>query len=133
MDAAEISKVINDYDGLVERAVTIANGHPFFKYIDAGDVNDLMIDDDRLVITWKEYESDYYGGGNLSEDTYAIPLSLVSLSDAEITEMQTKAGREADERAAKVRAAEQAVARERQEIQERHMLTLLKAKYEPSA
>jgi hypothetical protein len=83
------------------------------------------------MISWSEYESDYYGGGYLAHREVPVQLPLLLLSAEEVE--KKIASREADEkeRAERLLAAQEAVQRDRQRALELAMYAQLHAKYGP--
>jgi hypothetical protein len=115
---------------LIDRAIEAVQpegGH--YASVDHDDLPRLSIDGDNAVLTWREYESDYYGGGYQNNEIAPFPAFLLSLGEAEFKAVMSKTKREIAEREAKVRAAQDAVSRDRQEAHERAVLAALQRKY----
>lgn len=133
MDLEEAKKIIEAYDALVDRAIATTGipGTDFHAYIDtdSADHARLSIEDDKAVLTWNTYESDYYGGGHLSNESAKFDAAFLFLSEKEFKAGITKIKKEIAERDAKVRKAQEKIWRERQEANERAMLAQLRAKY----
>lgn len=107
MTAKAINDVVCAYDSLVERALDIVGKHPYCHYIDEDNIFRLVVHGDELKIVWKEYESDYYGGGYQTDKEFTIDMDVMLMRDADLKKYQDDAQKEADERAAKVRAAQE--------------------------
>ena len=135
MTQLEAEQLIDDYEALVDRAIQICGaGCGYYASVDYDDWPRLRIEPkpsgDEGVLIWREYESDYYGGGHCEDETARFPAELLFLSDEDFEKWKTTTAKEIIERDERVRAAQEAVARDRQIAQERAMLAMLKRKYE---
>lgn len=128
----DVVKIIASYDALVDRAIAAcAPGCGHYSSVSHDDHPRLSVDGDTATLTWREYESDYYGGGYCTDESAQFPAALLSLGDDEFRATQAAVRAEISERERRVRAAQKAVARDRAEAHERAVYAALKAKYEP--
>lgn len=127
----DVVKILAGYEDLLIRASQVTNKSPHYSSVDfEDDIPYLTLDGDEVVIQWREYESDYYGGGYCTTETTRFPLDVLLLTEAELKAMQAKVEAEKKARDEKVRRAQAIIAAERQEAHERAVLAQLKAKYE---
>ena len=121
--------VVEAYQKLLYRALKIVSDVPYRASIDDRDRTFLDFDGDEAILLWVEYESDYYGGGHLETRSTRFPASVLFLSDDELAALRRKVKKEEAERDAKLRAAQAAVARDRQEAHDRAEFARLSAKF----
>lgn len=127
VDAAE--KTIAAYKQLVIRALQIVSDVPFYASVEHEESAHLTIDGDDAILSWCYYESDYYGGGYLKDEETSFPVSTLFLSNDDLKALRKQAKKEKAEQNAKVRAAQEAVARERSEARDRQEFDRLATKY----
>ncbi len=125
----EAVAIIDAYNRLREWVLEIASDVPYSVSFD-DDKPNIEIKGDEVVITWKRYESDYYGSGGREEERATIPVGTLSLNPEQLRALRAKVKQEEAERQKKVRAAEAAVARDRAEQRDRAEYARLTAKYE---
>lgn len=126
-DAA--AKIVADYDALVERAIEITNDIPFYASVDYNDRPRLSFDGDDAVLNWREYESDYYGGGSTIDESTRFPAYILFMSDDELSKLRAKTKKDVAEQERRVKAAQEAVARDRAELNDRADFARLQKKY----
>ena len=132
MTKDEAIKIVDDYNRLLGRALEITDNTPFYSSVDGDDNASLSFDGDDVVLSWKEYQSDYYGGGYLDDETFKFPIDILLMDDKDFTALCKKVVAEEEERNARLRAAQAAVERDRREAHERAVYAQLKAKFERS-
>ncbi len=127
----DAQKLIEAYWDLVERALDVVSDVPF-KADNGLDSEHayLDFDGDNALVVWAEYESDYYGGGSVNYREERFPASALLISDANLATLRANVKREEVEKAAKLHAAQEAVARDRQEAHDRAEWERLKLKFE---
>lgn len=108
--------IIDAYNALVARAIEIARDYPFNAYIDEDNGVHLEIDGDKAILFWCTYESDYYGGGSISNSTFDMRLDFLSLTDKELADYRKRTRAEEAERNKKVAAARAKVAEDRKRM-----------------
>lgn len=125
-----LKDTITAYDDFIARAVAIS-ALPGIgsKCVGADDMPRLRIKNDAVELVWMEYESDYYGGGDLTENSTELPLHALIASDSDFAAFRSEIEKEATEKARKVREARLAVERDRQEAADRANYARLIAKY----
>jgi hypothetical protein len=126
------AKIIEAYDALVDRALDVTGITGYYASVDSDDRPRLRIDGETATLTWRAHESDYYGGGYTTDESTQFPAALLFLSDAEFEAFKKRAEKEAHERYAKVREAQLAVQRERQEAHDRAEWERLRRKFSHS-
>jgi len=129
MTKDEAALIIEAYDSLIDRAIDVTGITGFYASVDSDDMPRLSFLGDAAVLTWREYESDYYGAGRITSESTQFPLALLLLSEKEFEVFKSKNEREAKERDAKVRAAQLAVQREREEAHDRAEWARLRRKF----
>lgn len=119
MTEEDITKVIDAYDALCEKAILIADGPPFHKLvdIDAGVV--LAVEDSEVILSWQETEGGYDGGAYLRTSTLNIPIAAMLLTVAQIKASHKHLAKVEKEREAREHVARQEAAAIRQEAFER--------------
>lgn len=130
---AGVSAIIDAYDALVRRAVEVTNlplPENESRRCSLSDMPRLRLDPHRAILTWREYESDYYGGGCCVDATAEIKLHLLTMSDEEFAKHKLAVELHATENAKRLRKARDAVKRAQNEAQDRAEYARLKAKYE---
>lgn len=117
--------VVGAYDALIERALHVLDGAPFWKCggSDARFVR-LSIEGDTATIRWQDTESDY-DGWRTYEDSTSFPVALLTMPGDELAAFKAKAAEDYKRERA---ADEQRAAREA-EAKERRLLAKLQAKY----
>lgn len=128
----EAHKIVARYEDLLSRAGRVTGAAPHYSSYYDDDLPYLTLEGDDVVVQWREYESDYYGGGSCTTESTRFPIDVLLMTEDELKAMQKKVDEEEKKRAAKVRRAQEVIARERQEAHERAVYAALKAKYEPS-
>ena len=84
--------VVDAYEELIARALEIVSDVPFYASVDDNDGARITFDGDDAVLSWSSYESDYYGGGSLIDDTTRFPAAVLFLSDAELSALRRRYG-----------------------------------------
>jgi len=125
----DVLRIIDAYDVLVFRAIDIAGKPPVNASVNDDSLPRLSIEDDNMVLTWKEYESDYYGSGYCTDEDARFPLRYLSMTDEQLDALRKQIRQEEREREAKVRTAEAAVARDRAEAHDRAEWARLRQKF----
>ena len=125
-----LKDTITAYDDFIARAVAIS-ALPGIgsKCVDADKMPRLRVTNNAVELVWMEYESDYYGGGDLTENSTELPLHALLASDSEFAAFRSEIEKEETGRANKLRAARLAVERDRQEAADRANYARLIAKY----
>ena len=98
------------------RAIESARDYPFNAYIDEDNGVHLENDVDKAILFWCTYESDYYGGGSISNSTFDMRLDFLSLTDKELADYRKRTRAEEAERNKKVAAASAKVAEDRKRM-----------------
>ena len=129
MNKTEAINIIKAYNELLARAIDITNDVPYYASVDSDSNASISIEDDKVVLRWKNYESDYYGGGSLVDESTNFPLDVLFLTDAELETMRTKIKKDVAEKEAKVRAAQKAVEKDRAEARDKAEWARLKNKF----
>lgn len=129
----DIADVVFDYLTLVERAVDLVDGPPYWKNVHHEETALLNVsDDDNATLTWWDSASDY-DGHTIESESVTFPTSLLLMND------EARANWKANEREKYDAAQEAKYKREAEqreinvERQERAALAALKAKYEKKA
>lgn len=129
-------EIIEAYEALVARALEIVSEFPFMAYVDDSHGVVLSLDGENAVLTWCEYESDYYGGGHLDDQSTSFPAVVLVLSDEGLKSLRAEAKREQErllkaeeERQRKVKEAQAIIAAQRKEAHDRAEYARLTAKY----
>lgn len=126
---AYIEDILAKYGDIVQRALAVADTPGFMANVSNDDLPRVEIEEDIVHVCWRTYESDYYGSGyNTTEETQ-FPLELLLLDDVEFNKWRSTAKAEEEERAARLRAAEAAVRRDRMEVHDRAEWARLRQKY----
>lgn len=126
---ADAVKIIDAYRSLLEWALEIVRDVPYSASVDAENYPHISISGDEVILFWKEYDSDYYGGGSLEENEARFPVRALAYNPEELRAVREKMKAAERERLKKVRAAEAAVARDRAEQHDRAEFARLSAKY----
>lgn len=129
MNLAEAAKIIEEYNRLVECALKVVSDVPFYAGTDNERYATIAINGEEVVLAWVEYDSDYYGGGSMRECDTRFPSQVLFMTDEELKALRKKVKAEEAERQRKVRAAEQAVERDRAEARDRAEYARLSAKF----
>lgn len=130
MTVDEIAKIIEKYDELVQRAlVAVDPGGGFYCSVDSADLPRLSIDGKNAALSWRKYESDYYGGGYNETEIAEFPAVLLAMSETDFKIFQTQIKSQIKQREENVRKAQEAVARDRFEANERATWARLRDKY----
>jgi hypothetical protein len=127
----EALKIVADYEALLDRALEITDHAPFYAAVDDDSVVSLGFEGDDAVLCWTEYDSDYYGGGHLESYSHKIPIDILLMDKNDFEILCAKFNAAEQERNQRLRAAQAAVERDRQERHERAVYAALKAKYDP--
>jgi hypothetical protein len=122
-------EIVAAYEKLLARAVEIVSDVPFYHCIDDDESITLTFDGDEAVLSWSSYESDYYGGGSISHDEGRFPASALMLTDDELMELRKKVKKEEAEEERRLRRAQEAVRKEREEEADRIEYARLAAKF----
>lgn len=129
-DLSDARKIVEAYEELVDRALGIVSDVPFYASVDDDDHGvALTFDGDKAVLSWTSYDSDYYGGGSLNDDSSAFPAEVLFMPDKELSALRARVKEEEQERQRKVAAAEEAVRRQRAEARDRSEYARLCKKY----
>ena len=127
---SKVADIIAAYDALIDRALEATQpGCGHYASVDHDDHPRLSLDGDDAVLTWREYESDYYGGGYCIDETAKFPAELLELDEKEFAAVQAKTKAEISKREHRVRIANERIAREQAEAHERAVWAALRAKY----
>lgn len=133
-DNTQAAATITSYDALVERFCEVVDGAPYFKQI--SEENEkyarLSIITDVARLTWPEATSSDDDASILDEETYAIPIDLLFLSDAALKEWKNNQRIIHESKRQERMAVAAAAAAQTASEQERALFARLKAKYEPS-
>ncbi len=129
MTKDEAFKVIEAYNRLLVRTLEVAGDGSVYHYptVDMSDNPRLDIIGDKALLSWRELDT--YGGGCLMDEQIECPLDAVLLNDAEFEAYRIKQAHAKEAREAKIRAAQEAVKRDRAEAHDRSEWTRLQAKY----
>lgn len=119
--------LVKAYERLVERAVYIANGAPFYVQVAYADAPRLFFDGDDVVLSWRKYTVDYYDDG-YDEDA-RFPAAILFFDDEKLENFRAEARKETREQLARRRDAERAAAREQAEAHDRAEWERLKRKF----
>lgn len=122
-------QIIEAYDALIEAALYVVSTGPFYASVDDGDRPRIAIDGDDVVLSWREYESDYYGGGYTTDADTRFPADVLFMGREDLDAWRAKIKREEQEKAERLRAAQQAVAKDRAEAHDRAEWARLRNKY----
>jgi hypothetical protein len=124
-------KIITEYRDLLDRALEVVGDVPFYACVENEENAHLDFDTEtgEAILSWIYYESDYYGGGSLSSEATRFPIAALFLSDDKLAAMRRETRADIAERDAKVRAAQMAVARDREEARDRAEFARLSSKY----
>jgi hypothetical protein len=127
----EAAELIEKYDALVERAIEVAGLPGNGSFVETDDRPRLSIDVDAqtATLTWRGYESDYYGSGSTTDERTTFSAFPLFMPDDVFEKWRDKTIQEAEERDARVRKAQLAVERDRREAHDRAEWARLRAKY----
>jgi succinate dehydrogenase flavin-adding protein (antitoxin of CptAB toxin-antitoxin module) len=118
------ANIIKEYGRLVERAIKIVGGPPYYQYVHEEQFAKIEVDGDDAVLSWPHANLEY---DCVVTDTekQAFPADLLDISDADLDAWiwEQKAAYDA-----KQEERQRAEMRERQ-MQERAVYEALKAKY----
>jgi len=116
---AEAVKIINAYNTLRTWALEIVSDVPYTASVEYTDNPSISISGDEVILFWKEYDSDYYGSGSLEENEARFPVAALVFNAKELRATREKVKAKEAERQKKVRAAERAVEKDRQDARDR--------------
>ena len=129
MTIDEAKQTVEAYEHLLSRALEIVSDEPFYHCVDDYKNAALSFDGDEAVLSWCSYESDYYGGGSISHDEGRFPAIALLMKDEQLSALRKKIKQEDAEKRRKLRRAEEAVRKEREEAKDRFEYARLSAKY----
>jgi hypothetical protein len=129
VDIKRAKEVVKAYEELLARALEIVGDVPFYHCVDDDKNAALTFDGDEAVLSWCSYESDYYGGGSISHDEGRFPVSALMLTDTELSALRKKVKEEEAEKQNRLRRAQEAVRKEREEERDRTEYARLSAKF----
>lgn len=128
-DITKAKEIVDAYEVLLARALKVVSDVPFYHCVDDEEYAALSFDGDEAVLSWCSYESDYYGGGSVSNDEGRFPASALLLTDDELSALRKKIKQEEAEKQQRLRQAEETVRKERAEAADRAEFARLSRKY----
>lgn len=57
----DLVRIVDDYVGLVDRAIEIVKGAPYWQYVSETSWADLTIENDTATLWWPRVDTDYEG------------------------------------------------------------------------
>src|SRR5271157_4588644 len=106
MTLEEAKRIIASYEALLKHALFILSAPPWYSSV--GDYPSLSFSDELFTVTWREYESDYYGGGHMETIQVDIDADVMITSHDKIAADHANAKKEAIQQNKRLRAAEAA-------------------------
>jgi hypothetical protein len=128
-DLEDLRRIVANYESLIMRAIAIATSGPFSSSVEWDNNPYITLENDDVVLSWNQYESDYYGGGYLRDEEARFPIKFLLMPDEELTPALQSFSKEKREQAEKVRRAQDLIAAERAEAYERAEFARLSKKY----
>lgn len=124
-DVQKIKQTIKDANDLIEKAIWIVDGPPYYFMGWEGDPLKLSVDGDIAVLVVFEDASDGYGGHTMDQRTVRFPVDILAWSDQAITKWKA----DEIEITKQKQAALDAARRKENEAKERAEYERLKAKF----
>lgn len=120
------TKVIEEYDALIERAHAIVAKEPFWKYIEKPELSRLRIDGENAILVLAELERGYYDeGDSLTTDSITFPSEMLTWPEARLKEWKAEMAKQ--HKAKDVQRQRELV--KQREAQERAAYEALKKKF----
>lgn len=131
-EIAKLQKLVADYDEMVNRAVKILDGAPFFTSVGKDwdwELARLEIKGTEATLFWPEGHEGYYHSFSIEKQRKGFPSELLLMPKGAIAHWKAKEERAYDERQEVEKKHKAAVEAEIKEKTERETLRILKEKY----